>query len=425
LSITTYIFWIAQLVNQQNYISLSDCLYLAEVRDPTLKSINNQVLITNNTINIQKATILPTLSFSASGTKQAQDDATSAYYGYDLSKSYSLGLDMNVPLYTGGANQADLAKTRISWELAKIHYDQATSELQKNVRNAFWQYLAERSRVEVDSASLIRAEEDLSRAEDIYDLGQASRAELVKVKARVTAGKLKLHQSQLSFQQARINLAKMIGKDTDSNWEIADPEMPLPNAISFNDALNTAFKKRWEITEIKNNRESAKLDYIKARSYVLPKLSLTGSYSWYDINPPWDTKNWSENDNWSLSFLIRQSLFDGLASKYAISNAKLNITSIDLDEQIYNDLITTQVKTAHRQLISCLDDNLLAEENVELSQEALNLTREAWLLGAATEIEVKDAELSLSEAQYSLINAKYQAFIAMSNLYYVMGISEN
>ena len=243
-----------RLVNAQNSVilsllSLSQILQVSKASfdvENILIDLTNTVLVYNNTdeilsyaltnrpeiknaelnlenaefnIAIAKSSYFPTLGFGGGLNTsyqhiQGQDDVIPIFdqntgmitelrpngFGKQLENNlgYSFGFDLNIPIFTGFRNDANVNRSKINKERTNLALEQEKQTLTSNIEQAYADAKASLKQYEASKTSVIAQEEAFKNELEKYDLGVSTSFELEQVRNR-------LINAQSSFLNAKYN----------------------------------------------------------------------------------------------------------------------------------------------------------------------------------------------------------------------------
>jgi len=107
----------------------------------------------------------------------------------------------------------------------------------------------------------------------------------------------------------------------------------------------------------------------------------------------------------------------------ALKNAELNFKRAqDAFEEKKKQLALEEITSRYFEVLEYEEKVQIEQISVEQSKENLEMVKNKFALGDASELDVMQAEVGLSQAQLDLIRAKNSLMIARMNLNYVLGL---
>jgi outer membrane protein TolC len=201
------------LQNYESVVAARDWLTETNVENNTnIKQLDLNEKMLNQTLSMQKANFLPTLSASYSFQYQSLYNSNFEIWHYQWSPSSSVSLALSIPLYHA-SNFTKLKSTRI--QINQLQETRANTERQ--LRMQAQSYLNNMTsgaeQMESTKASISQAEKALQIAEKRYEVGKGTVLELNSSEVALTQAQLTYHQSIYDFLSAKADLDYVLGKE--------------------------------------------------------------------------------------------------------------------------------------------------------------------------------------------------------------------
>lgn len=162
----------------------------ADSNNLNIISASNQTEIARKQIDIQQSGHLPQLDLAASYTKQD----TNSSFGL-RGDTGDIGLQLNIPLYAGGAVNSKVRQATYEFEAAKDKLSATRRNINKQVNNAYRGVITSISRVNALSTTIKSAENALHATEAGFRVGTRTVVE-------VLLGERNLHKAKREHAQA-------------------------------------------------------------------------------------------------------------------------------------------------------------------------------------------------------------------------------
>jgi outer membrane protein len=174
----------------------------AVARRASVEAAERQVSIAEQNIRIARGAFLPNVSLNMNYGRQLFPSSTFDFSG-DWRTDWTAGVNVQVPIFSGGQRAAQLQRARVQAEQARLQL----SQLREGVQLQYTQAAAERERARTAIAA---RQTTVGAAQRVYDL-------TVLRYQQGLATQLEVSQSRLELLQARTNLAQAV-----SDFLIAD-----------------------------------------------------------------------------------------------------------------------------------------------------------------------------------------------------------
>jgi outer membrane protein len=178
---------------------------LVAAQRAAIRAAEQQVGIREQAVRIARGAFLPSVSFQMNYGRQLFPSSLLAF-NEDWRQDWTMGLQVQVPLFTGMRRTAELEQARVELEQARLQ----TSQLRESVQLQYEQARGERERA---SAAITARQRTSEVAQRVYDL-------TVLRYEQGLATQLEVSDARLALLQARTNLAQAI-----ADFYIADAGM--------------------------------------------------------------------------------------------------------------------------------------------------------------------------------------------------------
>jgi len=184
------------------------------VLNPSLQSVEQQVKINQLIEKETRALMYPTLRASTGYNYNSNQSAA----GFSLlNETYGpfLGVNLSIPIYTGGASKKSYKNAKINTVSANMQYENALTKMSTNVTKTFQSYQTSVKQLQTEKENYQLSQSLLNLVMQKFQLGQAT---IVDVK-----------QAQQSFENAGFRLISLL-----YTAKIAEVELKrLSNQLTF------------------------------------------------------------------------------------------------------------------------------------------------------------------------------------------------
>lgn len=412
-------------------LTLDDCIQLALKNHPSIIQAKGQVKAADANLWQAFGAFLPSVDASASGsqtnTKVVLD---TIFYGQTdtiiqsggISKGYSLGASASLTIFNGGQNIFNYLGAKAD----KSYYDYVREQTEQGliltVKTTYFAYLASLKNKEAMEEAVKRSEEQLKLANSRFEVGSASKSDVLKAQVQDGTDKLSLLDAENGIQIARANLAYLVGVDVNSDIEFSADFKRGEYSGTEETALKFGLSNHPGLLADAKNLDVAKYDLNSTRGTFFPTLSVGVSRGW--SNSQWNLVNdFRDIDaSWSIRTTLNFPIFENFSRKAAMARSKANLNNARAGYNYSLNNVATQIKTSYLKMKKASEAFKLAGENVTAATEDMSIVQEKYNLGAATILELLDAQVSLINAQTSQIQADFDYNLAVATLENAMGL---
>lgn len=420
-------------IAQGQKLSLEDCIKIAIEKNPDMRIANKQLKDAKSGIKSSYSSILPSISISTSASKITRGptdismatpdgriiDTTSTVTSFS---DYGAGISYRQNLFDGGKWWNTISMAKSAYKGATQDRDYSRQLIIMNVAEKFYEVLKAQELLKVYKLSLESSREQVKKTEQLLNIGQVTKKDLLKAQVREGNDRLYVIQqiAKLKSSISALNLA--MGRSTEETLEIYEEKYHKPEEIPLKVAFQSGIENNRELQSLHTQKQTSFLNYKITKGSLYPSIS--GSFSYSRAGGEEFSRIYSEfNKWWGTSFRLSLSypIFDGFYRSSRIQQSWLAY-------KIYDDWIEKKkmgIKNQIQDLVLALDtysDMIdINELNIQSAEEDLRLVKEMYRLNSATMLEVLDAQVELTRARWNLITTKYDAKIAEVQLALVMG----
>ncbi len=354
---------------------------------------------------------LPSLSarYNWSETKFYDVDSS----GNDLKtdgRSISISSDMALLDFS---NFFSYASAKASLERAKLDVLSSEQDLIYSVKLAFYAHLNSIENVAVQEEAVKRSEEQLKLIQSKFDLGSASKSDVLKQRVQSGSDQLELLRAKNAVVTSRADLSYTIGMDPNVDVTFVRSNESGDFAGTLDDAIKFGLENSPDVLAAEKEVSVTKSDLRAARSLYLPTIGGSASYNLSD--PSFESKSFT------LGLGINWTIFDGFRREQQVTSARVfrnNAMAVYSDTK--NATVQT-IKAAYLNIEQLKEQRQVAQENVASAEEDLKITQEKYNLGAATILDLLNAQVSLKQAETDLVQANFDLNVAVAQLENAMG----
>jgi outer membrane protein TolC len=398
--------------------TLDECIDTAISNNYDVLSAKSEVKSSEAGVLSAWSNFLPNLNMYASynrayaGSTQTVDSEGRPYGfpGYYYSR-YSSSVNMSYDLFRGGRSFAYMSKAKADLNASELSLAETVDSIELETSELYFQLLKALTLVDVQREALNLAQEQLNRAESLYELGAASMSDVLKARVQVGEQKLQMLELENNVEKARAQLANVMGIDVNTYIEPVDVEetpLDLPDEID----IERAVQGRPLVRAYESYLQSATKNLDVAEGARYPTLSANGGYSWSSPDQPEEFDDFTKNYTWNVYLTLTIPLFDGLSTKSSINSAKASLMNAEDALREARRDATLEARTAILDLQKARQQVELARETVRQAEEDYSISEERYRLGAGSMLELIDSQVALATAKSLLVEARYDYEIA-------------
>ncbi len=393
-------------------LSLRDAMKAAVDENPTVQLFKERITQAEDQAFTQLGALLPNVSATASGAR----------------RRFFLGSFAGRP---GVSRPIDFYDARVSltqnifslsliqkWRAARANVevstlDSATTKMDTmaTVGLAYLETLRARAAGKARLADVKLNRELLRLAVERKYAGMATSLDVTRAKVQLKNEKQRLLVARNEYDRAKLNLLRAIGLSFDVKLVLTDKltlrEVPEQ---TVEEALRVATENRVELKAQKKRERLAELSLSSVTMERIPSLTGSGDVGMIGSQIP----EALTTDN--VQVLLSIPIFDGGQREGRISESRSLVRQEAIRTRDIRYQVALEVRDALLTLESTKQQVAVAQEGLRLALEELDLARQRFAVGVATNIEVTDAQTSVAQARDNLIEALFNFNASRVNL---------
>jgi outer membrane protein TolC len=391
-------------------LTLKDAMAIALAYNPSLALAGQNLLFAHGRLGETKSAFLPAIT-ATPGENYVKRIATEGY-----------GIQATLPIDISHLLSAASQQAEFQEIAARLDVNRVRNEVIFGVQRAFYSALRSEALVKVADENLHDSLDRLNDAQARYKAQAVAYIDVVRAQTDVAASQKQVIQAQSAVVDGLATLARTIGVDVTSKFEVGDQgavdEPPasvggsddiknLATGPQFKGALDEALKTRPEILEADASIAAAKQGVLIARRSELPSLQLGVGY--FDFRN--QTGTLINEPQAFVGFSV--PIFDGQLAKARGEEARASVSEAVTTRRQQVDNVSLDVQHAYLAVIQARDQVAVANQGVVQAKAAFDLARVRYNAGVASHsglsplLEVSDAQAALTLAEQNQVNALY------------------
>ena len=332
-------------------------------------------------------------------------DATGAWtgeYWKGIGNSHSNGLTASLPIFTGGKLSGQIQKAKANFKYNEIGVQRTYNEMRSTVTSGYFDMLQADNMQKLSAESVTRLEDHLKNVQAQYDVGVVAKADVLRSQVELADAKQDLIKAENQYQLAEASLNRIVGLPMDTNLKLDNILVYTAYDRTMEDCLAYAAEHRPELEQAKQNVEAYRGALKVARSGHMPQVAASASHSWSDTNWPGD-----ENGNWGVGVSVEMNVFDTGVTLSKIHGAEADLKNAEETYRDTVDSVNLDVRNNYlslREAEKRIGNTKLA---VEQADEDYRIAQLRYMSGVGTNTDVLDAQVALTKAKTNYTQALY------------------
>ena len=325
-------------------------------------------------------------------------------------------------LITDSGRTANLiANSRLQAQASSQTYQATRYDVLLQVNRAYFEVLRSRGLVRVAEGT-VAARQLLSK-----QINQLAKNNL-KSQLDVSFGEVNVSQANLllllsansGVQQALAELARALGSDQISSYELVDEPLPPGPPSKPEDLIAQAMEKRPEIAGLRLSREAAYKFENAEKDLSRPTVTLVGSAGFLPwVVPPTSTPIPAEYEGAAVNVNI--PVFNG--HLFGARREAARYRALESDQRLRDEQqrVARDVRVAWAAALTAFQRIDVTAQFLRQAAIGLHLAEGRYNLGLSSIVELTQAQLNLTQAEVDNLNAKYDYQSQYSALQYATG----
>lgn len=353
---------------------------------------------------------LPTFDTDASG--QLSSNGGYAYFpglslDYKIKDVYSVGVQMDQPLYMGGKIRAAYKMATLGTEMSQMNERLTATEVILKTDEAYAQVVkAKEMKVVADMYNAVLIEL-MKNVRSAHEHGLKPLNDVLKVQVRLNESELSIRKAENAIRLASMNLCHYIGKPLTTEIEVVNDLLSTEQEPVVN-TLDITGRPEYEIL---NKQVAIASQQVKLnRSEMLPNVGLRGSYSYLhglEVNG----ENLIDKGSFSVMVNVSVPLFHFGSRSNKVRAAKAKLLQTQLEQEDMNEQMMLELTQAINNLDEAQLELDLAERSLEQAEENMRVSKTQFEVGLETLSDHLEAQALWQQAYEQKVDANYQLYL--------------
>lgn len=385
-------------------LNLDDAMLRAFQTNPTVSIAQYELDSARASYNAARQSRGISITASHQTKRYGNDDAVEVNGNWTkgIGNKHSNGLTASLPIFTGGKLSGQIQKAKANFKYNEIGVQRTYNEMRSTVTSGYFDMLQADNLQKLNAESVTRLEDHLKNVQAQYDVGVVAKADVLRSQVELADAKQDLIKAENQYQLAEASLNRIVGLPMDTNLKLDNILVYTAYDRTMEDCLAYAAEHRPELEQAKQNVEAYKGALKVARSGHMPQVAASASQSWSDTNWPGD-----ENGNWGVGVSVEMNVFDTGVTLSKIHGAEADLKNAEETYRDTVDSVNLDVRNNYlslREAEKRIGNTKLA---VEQADEDYRIAQLRYMSGVGTNTDVLDAQVALTKAKTNYTQALY------------------
>lgn len=316
------------------------------------------------------------------------------------SRSSSQYLSLSESIFEGGRRYFLYRMARVQEDINNLTVEDARKNLAARIAQQSVLVLTQEKLVDLNRRLRDQRRDAYDLAKARFDVGAVTELDVLAAEIELNSAENAISSAERALQSQREALNQTLGIDLRSAYPIEEAQGVTPFEFNIDSLVGTAYGSRSDLQIAGLTVTRAKFNLNTYRSQYLPSISLGAQFS--RSQQSGKTESWTlapRNVNNTYSLSLRWDLFDGFTREYNVATQRVSRDrAIEAERQLRLGL-EKDVRDAYYTLANVYNQLQITGRNRDLAERRLNLERERYRLGAASQLELRDAQVGYAQAE--------------------------
>jgi outer membrane protein TolC len=379
-----------------------------------------------------KVAYYPKLALTGSYTRLSDTAQPAFTYGNTTQSiviplnRYLLQATLTIPVsdYVLRLSQSYAAASR-SQRAAQLERQAARLKAATDGKLAYYACLRAKRQLAVAERALDQSKAHLQDAQNAFEVGTSSKADVLRVESQVARAELVVEQAQnlvaLNDDQIRTAMHDPSGRRYEVGEDLRVDPPPMPGLDDLAALRAEALDSRLEVRALDETAWSLREQAKVARASYYPRLDVFGDAIYANPNPRVFLPESQFRGTWDVGLQVVWTPNDALNARGASGDAEARAAQTEMQREVLRDSVKTEDMQAYLALREAEVSLDTTRRGFTAAEEGYRVRRELFQNGRATSVELTDSEVELFRASLDAINARANLRAARASLLHAVG----
>jgi len=406
-----------------------------QVKQQLLQVKNEQALLQQD-----KLSLLPSVNGGAShGYNFGQTvDRYTNQFATNRVQSDNFYLGSSVTLFGGLQKLNQIKQRKKDLEATNFDTDKFMDDMSLNIATGYLQILYYKELVKTTQNQLDATELQAKRLRILVDAGSLAQGDFYTLEAQRALDNSQVVSAQNNLDIAYLTLVQMLDLPTTQGFEIETPDLEMSLqpalAVSAEKIYGFALETQPVIKSAESRVKSAEIGLAIAQGGQSPTLTLQGSLGtgFSGANKIFDSTNYTfntkpfadqvkDNFNRSISLNLNVPIFNGWATRTAISRSKINVENSQYNLELSKLQLRKTIEQAYADAKAALNNYDASTVGVNAARESFRYAEDKFNVGSLNSVDYNNSKKDLEKAESDQLRAKYEFIFKSTVLDFYMG----
>lgn len=410
----------------QQKLTLEEAISIALKNNYDIRLIKNDVAIAKNNANWGNAGMLPLVTgdFSTGGSRQntVQTQASGTERRIDGARNSNMayGVGLNWTIFDGFSMFANYDRLKALQEQGEKNATAQILNTITDVINAYYNMSKQQQLVIAADSTITISAFRLRIANNKLQLGRGSKLDVLAAQVDYNADTSAYLQQKNLLNNQMVTLNQLLARDVNTKFTVEN-YLEIDGGLNYTTLASQMEQLNPNLQSALLNKKIAELSLKQIQGNRYPQISINSGYDFSKSESPTGFNTQFRARGFSYGLTASINIFNGFLQRQNERNAKINISSAELQVNQTKQNLSAQLTTAYQDYATFLELAKLEKGNVDIANQNLDITLEKYRLGNITPLELREAQKNAIDANNRYLEIKYQGKLAEIYLKQVSG----
>ena len=411
-------------------LTLKDALELAQKNDAQFLATVSDARSAHEDVLQARTARLPTLGLRSEylGTQGNGHISSGRYVTNDGVHVYRDWIVIHQDLSPGTLKRTAYKRAEVTEAIAQAKSEVARRGLAVTVTKAYYALITAQRKYATAQQALDQAQRSLAISQSLERGGEVAHSDVVKFQLQSIAQEQTLREAKLAMATTRLDLAVLLFRDFDENFEVVDDLHLAPALPPLAEAQEMAARNNPDVRAATNALRAAGLDVQIARQAFLPSISVDADYgieanafALHSTVAAFPEVGKMPNLGYFVTGTLTLPVWDWGARKSKVRQTELKREQAGVELSAAQRQLIKNLRDMYDEAETAREQSESLRRSVDLAAESLRLNNLRYQGGEATVLDLVDAQTTLIQARNAYDDGLARYRLALANLQTLTG----
>lgn len=401
-------------LSAQEKLTLENAVKTGLENNFSIKVARSEYIISQNNVTLGNAGILPGVDLTSSINASVSDYRTETQQGVvnerngASSDNRNAGVELNWTIFDGMNMFISYARLKEFRQAGEIRMRGTIEDNLASIITAYYNIVSIQQNIDAIRYAVTVSEERLKFTEDKYQLGSASKLELMQARVDLNADRAQLLREQIALSNAKASMNQLMGRQPETDFIITD-SIIVRAGFDYQQMKDRTLGRNYQLRLADKNVSVAELNLSGFKSLWYPTIGVSAGYNYSESSSDFSTLRLNRSNGFSYGLNLRFNIFEGFNTRRQIENARVDLDISRLEYENEKNRVLSEFERQWSNYENGLDLLKMETENLAVARQSIEVAYEKLKYGGYSPLEFREAQRSYLNAQSRLVSAQFNA----------------